>query len=301
MMSNAPLKPNSPTRGSTIRPVSTGRFWFRKLLTVIVVVAALGAGAYAIWQSVRPHVLASPHYQIQLDAVAVTPQPTWIRSDVKAEVVRDAELNGPLSVLDEDLARRMHQAFASHPWVAQVVRVTKLPAARLQVDLHYREPVCMVQVPDGLFPIDGSGVLLPTTDFSPHEAARYPRFSNAPLPTEPPAGSVWQDERIFAAARLAAALSGIWDEMGFRHFELTSETGSGFDFQLLTKKGTRVFWGPAPAGDEAGQALAKAKLARLKQYFVERGSLEGPHGAQDLDLRRGAEIQVVPRTALRPD
>ena len=89
--------------------------------------------------------------------------------------------------------------------------------------------------------------------------------------------------------------------MGFRHFDLTSETGSGFDFQLLTKKGTRVFWGPAPAGDEAGQALAKAKLARLKQYFVERGSLEGPHGAQDLDLRRGAEIQVVPRTALRPD
>jgi hypothetical protein len=301
MSSNLPTKPNSATRSATIRPISSGRLWLRRLLNVVVIAGALGAGGYAIWQNVRPHVLASPHYQIGLDDVAVTPPPKWIRSDVKAEVVRDAEVNGSLSVLDEDLAQRMHQAFESHPWVAKVLRVTKLPPAQLQVDLVYRQPVCMVQVPDGLFPIDIAGVLLPTADFSPHEAARYPRFSNAPLPTEPPAGSVWQDERIFAAARLAATLGGIWEEMNLRHFELTSESGSGFDFQLLTKKGTRVFWGPAPSGDEAGQALAKAKLARLKQYFAERGTLEGPRGTQDLDLRHGAEIHAVPRTALKPE
>jgi hypothetical protein len=152
-----------------------------------------------------------------------------------------------------------------------------------------------------LFPIDIEGVLLPTADFSPHEAARYPRLSNAPLSVEPPAGSVWREQRVFAAARLAAVLGDVWEELNLEQFEpLDEPSASPLDFQLLTKKGSRVFWGPAPAEDEASQALAKAKIARLKQYVSERGALEGPQGPQDLDLRHG-EIHVLTRTATAPN
>lgn len=301
MTATPPSKTNSPTRSTTIRPVSTGQLLLRRLLSLGVVCGALGGGGYAVWLNVREQLLESEQYRLTLDHVDITPLPEWIRSDVKAEVIRDAEASGEISVLDEDLTKRIHQAFAAHPWVAKVVRVAKLPPARLEAELVYRKPVCMVQVADGLFPIDIEGVLLPTADFSPHEAARYPRLSNAPLSVEPPAGSVWREQRVFAAAQLAGALSEVWEELNLEQFESLAEPGaSALDFQLLTKKGTRIFWGPAPAEDEASQALAKAKVARLKQYFAERGTLEGPHGPQDLDLRHGAEIHAQPRTAFKP-
>ncbi|HVX59580.1 MAG TPA: hypothetical protein VHC19_03230, partial [Pirellulales bacterium] len=231
--------------------------------------------------------------------VAITPPPNWIRADIKGEAIRDAEIDGSLSVLEEDLVERVHQAFSAHPWVAEVLSVAKLPPARLEVALVYREPVCMVQVAGGLFPIDVEGVLLPTADFSPHEAARFPRFSNASLPTEPPAGVVWQDIRVLGAARLAAALKDAWEHLGLHYLELMPNPGSGGnEYQIVTRSGTRIFWGPAPSRDEASAASAKAKLEKLNQYYVERGTLDGPHGTQDIELRRG-ELQVVPRTALQ--
>lgn len=301
MNENPQAKSLSPTRPAPIRPISLTKRALRWLAVAVFLGGCLAGGGYAIWQNVRAHVLHSPQYQILLDNVSITPPPAWIHTDIKAEVIRDAEVDGALSVLDEDLTERIYQGFAAHPWVAKVLHVAKLAPARLQVELVYRQPVCMVQVAGGLFPIDIEGVLLPTADFSPHEAARFPRLSNIPLPTEPPAGAVWRDTRVLEGARLAAALSEVWAEMGFHHFELMAEPGSeGNHYQILTRSGSRVFWGPAPGTDEAAQALTKAKLARLKQYYAERGSLDGPHGTQDLDLRRGGEIHVLPRTAMKP-
>ena len=302
MTAGPPSKSPPSVRSMTIRPVSAGQLLLRRMLTLLVACGAVGAGGYAVWLNVREHVLDSDQYKISLDNVAITPLPEWIRSDVKAEVIRDAEAGGELSVLDDELPERMHQAFEAHPWVAKVVRVAKAPPARLEVELIYRKPVCMVQVADGLFPIDIEGVLLPTADFSPHEAAHYPRLANAPLSVEPPAGSVWREQRVFAAAKLAAVLAGVWEELNLEQFEPLAEPGaSALDFELVTKKGTRVLWGTAPSDDEASQSLAQAKVARLKQYVAERGTLEGPHGPQDLDLRHGGEIRATTRTALKPE
>jgi hypothetical protein len=299
MSPDPPTRSNAAPRHAPIRPASTTRTATRRLLLLAVIGGGLAAGGYAVWQSVRSHVLHAPHYQITPDNVAITPPPKWIRADIKGEAIRDAEIDGSLSVLEEDLVERVHQAFSAHPWVAEVLSVAKLPPARLEVALVYREPVCMVQVAGGLFPIDVEGVLLPTADFSPHEAARFPRFSNASLPTEPPAGVVWQDIRVLGAARLAAALKDAWEHLGLHYLELMPNPGSGGnEYQIVTRSGTRIFWGPAPSRDEASAASAKAKLEKLNQYYVERGTLDGPHGTQDIELRRG-ELQVVPRTALQ--
>ncbi len=294
------VNPTTKSNHPPIRPISTAKMATRWLTIVLLMGGALAAGGYALWQTVRPHVLHAPHYQITLDHVEITPPPKWIRADIKAEVIRDVEVDEALSVLEDDLVERVHRGFAAHPWVAEVRHVAKLPPARLEVELVYRKPVCMVQVAGGLFPIDVEGVLLPTADFSPHEAARFPRFSNASLPTEPPAGAVWRDIRVLGAAQLAAALSEVWDEMGLQYLELMPEASSaGNDFQAVTRSGTRVLWGPAPGRDEASLAATKSKLEKLKQYYAERGSLDGPHGSQDIDLRRG-EIHVAPRTAMKP-
>lgn len=261
----------------------------RRLAVAGLLVAALSSGGYAAWRAVREHVVASEQYEVTVDSVTITPPPTWVRSDVKAEVVRDAGLDGPLSILDERLSQRLYEAFEAHPWVAKVERVIKHAPNAVEVELAYRRPVLMVQVPDGLLPIDAEGVQLLTRDFSPLEAGRYPRLTEIEVATGPPAGTRWSDPRVVAAARLAAVLIDAWEELGLHRMALAGEpaaaSGNLFEFDLFTKSGTRVRWGAAPTAEASEQKIAADKLARLKRYHADRGDLEGPHGPQEIDLR----------------
>ena len=70
-------------------------------------------------------ILDSPEYRVTAERVEITPLPEWIHSDIRAEVFRDPTLDGPLSIMDDDLAERIYRAFARHPWVAKVIRVNK--------------------------------------------------------------------------------------------------------------------------------------------------------------------------------
>ncbi|HVA49907.1 MAG TPA: hypothetical protein VNH11_26305 [Pirellulales bacterium] len=274
------------------------------LIAASLLLVAIGSGAYAVWRSVRPQVLALPQYVITAENVTVTPPPKWIRSDVKSEVVRDLNQAGPLSVLDEDLGERFYEAFAAHPWVAKVERVLKRPPAGVEVTLVYRRPVLMVQVTGGLLPLDAEGVQLPTADFSPLEARRYPRLSEFGAAMPPPAGTRWTDARVVAAAALAALLIDSWDELGLHHLAVASDPSASagqIEFDLFTQAGTRIAWGAAPTAKPEGQAAATDKLSRLRRYHAEHNTLEGSRGPQVLDLRTPHGVEASPRTARRPN
>lgn len=281
-----------------------GRRMTARLVVAVLVLAATASGGYALWRSVRAQVLALPRYIVTAESVRVTPPPPWIRSDVKAEVVRDISLAGPVSVLDEDLGERFYEAFAAHPWVAKVVCVLKQPPAGVGVDVIYRKPVLMVKVPDGLLPVDGDAVQLPTTDFSPLEASRYPRLVEIQGETPPPSGTRWSDRRVVAAAALAAALIDAWQELDLHHLVLAPGTAGlppeQFEFELFTQGGTRIVWGPAPGGSEEDRAATADKLSRLRHYAAEHGTLDNRRAPQDLDLRAPQGVIATPRTAAHP-
>ena len=158
-------------------------------------------------------------YVVTPQKVEITPPPGWIHSDVRSEVFRSANLDGALSSLDEDLAGRIGSAFALHPWVASVAGVRLLPQGRVTVDLVYRRPACMVEIRDGLFPVDARGVLLPVEDFSPVEASRYPKLigvDSAPLGAT---GESWGDARVVGGAEIAELLLHVWDEWALAEIE----------------------------------------------------------------------------------
>jgi hypothetical protein len=299
------VKPELSARSAVPNSARRERGAMRTLLAIVFVAAAFGGGSYAVWRQVREHVYRSPHYHLSLDDIIVTPRPEWIHTDVTSEVIKDASVDGPLSVLDDRLLDRLREAFALHPWVARVERVAKRSPARVEVDLVYRRPACMVQVPGGLYPVDAEGVLLLTADFSPVQASRYPRLSGTTFSTAPPPGIRWPDERVLGGAEIAAVLADVWHEMEFEQIALSANSAAsgsaGPEYDILTRQGTRILWGPAPGVDEAGRSVAADKVARLKHYFSERGTLEGPRGSQDLDLRGGAGLQVSPHTAMRDE
>ena len=274
--------------------------WRGAVLAGLLVGVFLG-GWYLVWKEVRPQVLGSDAYLLTPDDVQITPTPDWIRADVRGEVFRDASLEGPLSIMDEDLAGRIAAAFSLHPWVAKVVRVTKHHPAGVQVELDYRRPVCMVETPDGLQPVDIEGVLLPREDFSPVEAARYARVTGIDTAPLGPVGTRWGDGRVVDAAEIAALLGPAWQELKLDRIAPAQGTpavySSATTYELFTRGGTRILWGHGPASKLPSEIPAIDKAARLKQYAAQNGSLEGPGGPQVLDVRTLKPLATAPQTA----
>ncbi len=256
---------------------------------LVVLLVAMGIFWYAVWRWVRDTVLASPEYSLSPANVEITPPPAWIRSDVRAEIFRDGNLNPPLSIMDDSLTRRVHDAFSLHPWVGKVRQVRKFYPARVEVDLVYRKPVCMVVVQDGLRPVDIEGVHLPTGDFCPLDANRYPRLTGVTSTPVGPVGTPWGDPRVVGGAQIAAAFGADWQELKLDHIAATNlaEPGHPNDclYEILTPNGTRILWGRAPGSDVPGEGPAADRVLRLKHYLAENGSLEGRSGHQELDVR----------------
>jgi hypothetical protein len=260
----------------------------RPLVVVAAVIALLFGGWYVVWVKVRGHLLSSAEYLVGPQQVDITPLPPWIHTDIRPEVFRNASLDGPLSIMDDDLTERIASAFSLHPWIAKVVRVTKHHPARVTVDLLYRQPVCMVDAPGNLLPVDAHGVLLPEGEFSSVEKSRFPRLVRIDTLPVGTAGENWGDPRVVGGAEIAAQLLPVWDSMGLLQIipsdPLASEATDETTYTLVTRAGTRILWGQAPGANPPGELSAVEKMARLQQYFDEHGTLDVRDAPRQLDI-----------------
>jgi len=276
----------------------------RPVLIVLVLSGVLCGGGTLAWVKLKPQILGSPEYRVGPEQIEITPLPPWIHTDIRAEVFRSPTLDGPLLLMDDDLIERLAKAFAQHPWVAKVESVAKQFPALVKVSLVYRQPVCMVEVPGGLLPVNEEGVLLPSTnaDFSPLEASRYPRLVRIERTPAVSTGGRWGDPRVVGAAEIAAALGPAWERMRLDRIEpLAVDPAAGAAgaaagdssrrarepiFAVFTRGGSRIVWGYAPGANMLGEAPAAEKVARLLQYLADHDTLDGPQGKrQELDVR----------------
>ncbi len=275
----------------------------RQMGIVLAALLLLFGAARLAWLKHRDMILSAPEYQVVAETVEITPLPPWIHSDLRGEVFRDAALYGPLSLMDETLNERLARAFAAHPWVAKVQQVRKKhpgasDPASVTVALVYRRPVCMVEVPGGLLPVDSEGVLLPSGDFSPSEAARYPRVQGVERSPNGSAGTRWGDAKVVGAAEIATVLGPAWDSLKLArivplpsdpailsNIESNRRTLEPF-FAVFTRGGTRVLWGYAPGANALGEIPPQEKVARLLRYVERHDSLEGrDNRPQEIDVR----------------
>ena len=258
----------------------------RGVVIAAVFIAAFAVGWYFLWQKVRDPVLSSDSYLVTADKVELTPPPPeWIHTDIRAEVFRSASLQEPMSLMDDDLPERVYNAFALHPWIAKVRKVTKQHPARVRVEAEYRRPVCVVELPDGLFPVDAGGVLLPAEDISLVQAGRYPRLLNIDTAPVGIVGQSWGDARVLGGAEIADALRDTWDTWNLLHI-VPAPTGirDEYSYALVARGGTRVRWGLPPGSKAQGELSTDDKIARLHRYIEKHGTLEGRDGPQELDI-----------------
>jgi hypothetical protein len=272
-----------------------------------LLLATLALGSHLAWRHFAPAVARHPQYQITAERIHLTPPPPWIRSDVKLEVLRDAGLVGTVSVLDapDTLVSRLQTAFEFHPWVASVLQIRKRLPAAIEIDVEYRRPVAAVETADGrgilLTPIDVLGTRLPEEDFTDLERRYLPRISSTSH--RPLIGDTWEDPRVIGAARLAAGLADVWQQLRLvQILPATQPSDQGeeqvYSFEIITSGGTRIVWGAAPNQESAaGESPFATKRERLLGYAAQHGQLDSIDGPARLDVR--TELVVTPRTARR--
>ena len=288
--------PSRPMLPRLLRPCVRFAYRRRAALSAALVLAACLFFGLRLWDRFEGDVLIRPEYALAAQQIQITPPPAWIRADIKAEALRGGNLHAPLSIVDERLAERLAKMFMLHPWVAGVERVTKHYPSHVTIDLIYRRPRAMVEVPGGLFPVDDQAVLLPSEDFSPVDASQYPRIAGIDSQPLGPVGTAWGDANVQAGVRIAVALAEVWCDLGLhsiRRAMTGGESPAQPHFELVTNNGAVIPWGRAPGSEAPGETPVAEKVTRLKKYVADYGGLDESARRGDLDLR----VRAGARTA----
>lgn len=278
-------------------------------ITAIFLIAVTGLAT--VLHRIVPNLQDRPEYQFRMEETRITPPHAWVPQKILHEVLGAAALPETVSLLDPELCRKVAIAWEQHPWVRRVksVRITAEPA--LIVDLEYRIPVAFIEVPQGFYPVDIDGVLLPPRDFSVSKTDQLPHVRNISSTPQAPAGKPWGDVTVSAAARLAAVLvpqqnlAEYWGRFGLKAIvaPLVREPPLNADqltFELETTGGNRIVWGKAPGSDTLEPSPA-VKLARMAEYQSRFGSLDGVSGLHRIDIRLfdGISLQPLDETRYR--
>jgi hypothetical protein len=228
--------------------------------TQLVRAAALTAGGLVVllgWvvlgRQAANDLRDSDRYSVAFADISCTPPPPLPQADFLGEVQYLSNLPDRLPLSDAGLASRLAMAFAAHPLVESVERVEVLPRP-VRVSLVYRTAVLAVPVPDGKRVVNGRGILLPTSV----SAEGLPHLAGAVVvPPVGGAGSPWGDERVAAAAGVAAYLRPYHDRAAVE--KLTVE---GNDVSLFAG-GARFRWGSPPGRESRAEPDARTKANHL--------------------------------------
>lgn len=329
-MKSPPQPPKRPAKKGLAPPIvglllAPGARW----VTIPVVVTALiAAGCYLRWQKMRDKIVADPTYRVTRESIEMTPLPPWIHTDIAEEVLRGLQLNTVASLVDDGLSEHLAKAFELHPWIARVIRVEKQYPAHVVVQVEYRRPVAMVEVPLadgelpldqapmtpadeqaghalGVYPVDVTGVLLPTADFSRAEARHYPRLASIHSLPVGSVGTQWGDPRVTGGAEIAAILLADWEKLHLQQIIPSEQPQSGgssddYSYEILARDGTRILWGQRPTSQFGSEVSAAEKVERMRNHLTHADEAGTDTSPMELDIRYSQGVHATRRTARVP-
>ena len=235
----------------------------RSGLAAIAVASAAAAAGWLLWQQYGERARADRRATLTPADVELVGCADWITRDLRTEALRDASLDGGLPLDDPELARRVARAFAIHPWVREVIRVTLRHPAGAVVEIQCREPVAMVAVPGGLLAVDAEGIVLPSDDFTAESAARYPKLTGITSGPRGAAGFPWGDPAVEEGAALAAVVGPEWRSLGLVELRPFGEARAR-SWELVGEDALVIHFGSAPGHELPDEPTAAIKVARLR-------------------------------------
>ena len=250
----------------------------RTLIGLILVFAVFAGLGTLGWYFVKGTIRNKPEYRLSVDKVTVSPPPDWIPNQFVDDVLRSSGLNQSGSLLDESLPQKLAEAFAAYPWIERVEQVVLRYPSGASVELAYRVPVALVEVPQRrVLPVDRNGIVLPP-DYLAEASADWKSkhwivqgIQSMPLGSF---GTPWGDPLVHTAAQLAAALTDDPDNTAeslklARIIIAITETipgGTRIVCRLKTAAGREIRWGTFVSDDPSFESKKK-KLWSLHEQF----------------------------------
>jgi hypothetical protein len=245
---------------------------------------------------------------LQLNQIEISAQPIWIKTSVLEEVYKSKKLDR-INILDPSSNADIASAFETHPWVKSATRVRKYGGGGMvTVDLIYRRPLAMIQVPyldpessrwkDGFYPLDAFGVVLPVNDFTQQQIFEYLRIEIEKI-DRTPEGMGYADARVHQALKLTSFLesSGLRKELGLEWLRVRRDddvsTGKQWTLQLSTDDHRLIVWGHAPGEEVAGEESADKKLSRISNWLKSERQLASQGGELNLLKRSAGSAQTT--------
>ncbi len=270
------------------------RFLFRPRILLILAIVVGGLVGLPHLKKHLPELRGRAEYSIDVANITIPPAPRWVPRNVAEQAVLDAKLVFPMSRLDKGLVPTIAQALRQHPWVKRVTSA-RLDASGVVVELEYRRASAMIHVPQGMYPVDAEGTLLPPGDFSSEDVAHFPIVENVKSVPQGPAGTPWGDDGVTGAAQLAEVLAPHWKKFNLVAIRVPDRTNAlvtpdEIIYEILTGGGSQIVWGRAPSSRHPGELTVAQKIGRLEDYQAKYGRFDQPQGPYRIEIHHWREI-----------
>ena len=233
----------------------------------------LVVGAYVVWNQWGAQRVGQQFYSLEREHLSITNPPDYIHSDVVGHVFQLHQLERT-SLLDRKATTTIGEAFRTHPWIQDVLRVEKR-GNEVAVQVRYRQPVAAVHVrsrhPEvdsaAIFFVDGEGILLPSEDLKDVDQRDFLQiFIQDDTYPSGNFGMPFGDHRVMAAAQIAALLAEFKTShqlIGIRLLNPQRTFSEPYNYVIDRVQGEPLIWGNPPGEEQEGELLAEQKL----RYF----------------------------------
>ncbi len=295
----------------TDAPTSWRESLYRPIVLFWLAVFCISPLIYAKVKTLQQQWQVNSQFALDESSFVFRNLPPGLPPDWQARVTTQLLSTGPLTFTQDDLAARLGRQLESLPWV-KTVRQVKLQYPRtVEIDVDIRQPVAMVKIKTGYYPIDADAILLPPKDFTTEDVSKFPLIINSQTLPQGPAGIVWGDPGILGAAKLAAALLqplktssdpkhlSAWQSWNLESISidrpnLADAKLEDFNYRLHSQGGTQFLWGLAPGFEQPREPDPANKLQRLARFIHDMGPTSSYPQPLEVDLRAWQEITYQP-------
>lgn len=210
-------------------------------------------------------------YTIDPGPGPVVKRPNWVGAGENPGP--GAMVDGPKTLLDEDLVGRVGRSLEKNPWVRRVISVDRVFPDSIRVRYEVRQPQLAVWLPQGYVLVDADKVRLPG------------QYSDLPVALElpvvggvrgeaPEAGKVWKNKTLDACREMARLCRDVPVLAALRvdRVEMLSRSEN---MVLQTQSGCNLYWGKAPAMAGAGELPIEEKIGHLRRVLSHYPGLAG--------------------------
>ncbi len=268
-----------PVERNTAEPGRV-RKWMFQAAAGVAVVGVIFLAVAVLGRLARDRLRDLDQPALAFAAVRCPAPPGLGREEFLSEVQYLAGLPGRIRLGDGDVARRLAEGFAVHPWVERVDRVEVRSPADVRVALTFRAPVLAVRwtrasTDPGVRAVDRRGILLPTGAAT----ERLPVLVTARAPAGP-AGTPWGDAAVTAAAATVGYLARYGGQVGLETVEVD---GAGLLLRMM--EGTRIRWGKPPGEEASDECPAEEKVRRILEIGRRPAGKRATTAGAEIDVR----------------